>query len=612
MCGIAGRIELTSGHVSQAKLQAMTDKIVHRGPDDQGIYISKNKKVGLAFTRLAIIDLSPKGHQPMSYKGRYWISFNGEIYNYKQERQKLVTLGYKFKSASDTEVILALYDKYGPACVNHLRGMFALAIYDEKLNTVFITRDRMGVKPLKYYLDGNVFIFASELKAILTQPEVKVKPDWEAINHYLSFGYCPAPLTGFLNINKLEPGHSLLINLNSGQISKQKYWQLDFSHKLDLSENEWSEKILSELEAATKMRMVADVPVGAFLSGGVDSSAVVALMARNSKKAIKTFTIGFEDKIYDESRYAQTIADMYHTDHSILIAKPRSVESLPDLVAHYEEPFADSSAVITTMVSELARQQVTVVLNGDGSDESFGGYLRHTKLKRDFQLAKYKHLLDLSKPILAKWPRAKKFLNRQDEDIRQRYASYYQYFSPEEKFEIYTKNVKRDSMELWFAKCEQAGVTDVRDALMYADLSNYYADSQLVKVDIGSMKHGLEARSPFTDHKFMELVASIPYDLKVKNGQNKYILKKALESIVPLENLYRPKMGFTIPLSKWFEGELKTYTKSRLGNKHSILGEFINKSAVNKMLREHTQQNDYGPRLWALLTLQLWWEHYFT
>jgi len=581
MCGIGGRIEFGGAHVNQSQLKAMNDAILHRGPDDRGSFISNDKRVGLTFTRLAIIDLSPKGNQPMSYLGRYWIVFNGEIYNFKNERKKLQGLGYKFGSESDTEVILALYDKYGEECLSHLRGMFALAIYDSKKNTVFMARDRMGVKPLKYFTNGKVFLFASELKAIITQPEVKLKPDIEALGHYLSFGYCPSPMTGFVNIHKLKAGHTLFIDLNKKTVIKKRYWKLDFSQKLALPEKEWSQKILEELETATKIRMVADVPVGAFLSGGVDSSAVVALMARSSAKPIKTFTIGFAEKGYDEREYAQTIADLYKTDHQVLIAKPRSIESLPELVAHYEEPFADSSSVITTMVSELARQKVTVILNGDGSDESFGGYLRHTKLQRDYKLSKFKKHLDLSKPFFKSWARARRFLDRQGEDIRLRFASYNQYFDLNDK-----------SKKLWLDKCEEAGVGDVRDALMYADLGYYFADSQLVKTDIGSMKSGLEARSPFTDYKFMELVAQIPYDLKVKNGVNKYILKKTLEPIVPSENLYRKKMGFSIPLSKWFDGELRGYALSKLSQNKSVLWEFIKKSEVKKMLKEHTEKND--------------------
>ncbi len=594
MCGIAGKIYFESGKINERDLILMSDKIAHRGPDDQGIYISPDKKVGLVHRRLAIIDLSAAGHQPMTYKNRYWITFNGEIYNFWEERKKLEKYGYKFRSKSDTEVILALYDKWGVKCVDHLRGMFAFAIYDIRNQTVFLARDRMGVKPLKYYFDSKVFLFASELKAILTQSEVMIKPDREAIDHYLSFGYCPSPMTGFTSIYKLGPGHTMTVDLKTKKITKKRYWKLDFSQKLDLSEEEWTDRILKELEAATKIRMISDVPIGAFLSGGVDSSAIVALMAQNSRQAIKTFTIGFEEKNYDERRYAKNIVDLYKTDHTELVVRPQSIESLPDLVAHYEEPFADSSSVITTIIGNLARNKVTVILNGDGSDESWGGYLRHSKLQRDVWLSNHSWLFAAGRPLA-------KFLSRQNEDIRQKYASYNQYFNPSE-----------NARKLWFAKCDEAGAYDIRDALMYADLGYYFSDSQLTKTDLGSMRSGLETRSPFADYKFMELAAKIPYDLKVHGGETKYILKKALEKIVPYENLYRKKMGFSVPLSKWFDGKLRDYTLSRLNKKNFVLGEFVKKDEVKRMLKEHTEKNDYGPKLWSLLTLQLWWERYFT
>lgn len=616
MCGIAGKIYFDKRIVKEEELMDMSSKIIHRGPDDEGIFISDDKRVGLVSRRLAIIDLSEMGHQPMQYKKRYWIVFNGEIYNFQQEAKELEGEGYKFGSKSDTEVILALYDKYGVECLKHLRGMFAFAIYDAKKGTVFLARDRMGKKPLKYYWDGKVLIFASELKAILPQKEVRKSPDWMAIHNYLTLGYCPAPQTGFENIYKLPPANYMWVDLKSGKVERKLYWHLDFSEKLNLSEDEWKERILKGLETATRLRMIADVPIGVFLSGGVDSSAIVAMMAKNSNQPIKTFTIGFEDPEDDERKYASAMARKFNTDHLELVVGPQSLEILPEVVRQYEEPFADSSAIITFMVSKLAGKFVKVILNGDGGDESYCGYLRHNKLQRDFWLGRFNKFTPLVDVFGVFWPRLKRFIDRQDVDIRERYLEYNCYFTKLEKLQIYRKQFEKfglnsDVYRLWNERCDEAGVDDVRDQLMYTDLTYYFPDSQLTKVDIASMAASLEARSPFADHKMMELAASIPYNFKVRNGINKYILKKSLEGLVPGENLYRKKMGFTVPLVKWFGGELKEYTYSRMSKPSFVLRHMLRRDEVERMIREHSPSQDYGPKLWNLLTLDLWFREYF-
>jgi asparagine synthase (glutamine-hydrolysing) len=366
MCGITGKISFSSKNISSQEIEAMNDAVLHRGPDDGGVYISPSGKVGLGHRRLSIIDLSPLGHQPMRYMDRYEIVFNGEIYNFQEKRDMLEKEGYTFASHSDTEVILALYDKYKEGCLEHLRGMFAFALYDEKENTLFAARDRVGKKPFKYYQDNNLFLFASELKAILTQPEYHKEPDYLAIHHYLTLQYVPAPLTGFVGIKKLEPAHYLKIDLTTKQIEKKRYWKLDYSKKLDLSEEEWKKRILDKLEESVKLRMIADVPLGAFLSGGIDSSAVVAMMAKHSKTPIKTFSIGFKEEKYNELPFAKMIAEKFKTDHMEFIVEPDAIGLLPMLVRQYEEPYADSSALPTFLVSKLTRDHVTVALNGDG------------------------------------------------------------------------------------------------------------------------------------------------------------------------------------------------------------------------------------------------------
>lgn len=599
----------------------MQERIAHRGPDDGGIYISENKKVGLTNRRLAVIDLSPRGHQPMCYKKRYWITYNGEIYNFFNEKKHLEKLGFRFRSNSDTEVILALYDKYGVNCLSHLRGMFAFAIYDSFKNTVFLARDRLGKKPLKYFQNRNTFIFASELKAILTLSDVHREPDFSAIHNYLTFGYVPSPQTGFTNICKLEPGHYLLLNLKNGEVKKKQYWKPDYNQKLILSEAEWCKKILNELEECTKLRMVSDVPVGAFLSGGVDSSAVVAMMTGLSKKPVKTFTIGFKEKSHDETKYADNIVKVFKTDHTEVIAKPESVEILPFLVRQFEEPYANSSFIVSYMVAKMAREKVTVVLNGDGGDENFAGYdSRHFRLNRDVTADKFGFLLNAFALPLAKLlgnGQIIRFLEKRKTPLADRYLSYNAYLENKDKELLYNdafKNATKEenSYALVRNKFDRSMAADPRDRALYFDLTSDFPDNLLAKVDITSMMVSLEGRSPFADHKMVELAAQIPFDLKVKNGISKYILKKAVENIIPRENIYRPKMGFSVPLAKWFGDDLKKYTKAKLLKKDSFTGKLFDMEMISRLISLHSEINDMGSKLWPILTLELWYEEYFT
>lgn len=619
MCGIAGKAYFRKNHeIHPSELKPMSDKIAHRGPDDEGIFVSKNRRVGLVTRRLAIIDLSVRGHQPMSYDGRFTIAFNGEIYNFKEEKEKLKRLGYKFESESDTEVILALYSKYGKNCLKHLRGMFAFAIYDSINETLFLARDRIGKKPLKYFLDDNQIVFASELKAILTQNGVAKNPDYKALQLYLTYGYCPAPTTGFTGIKKLEPGTYLYINLDRKYVEKARYWHPDFEEKLSLSEKEWSTRILDTLTESTRLRMISDVPIGAFLSGGVDSSGVVATMAILSSKPINTFTIAFKDKKFDESGYADNIVKMYKTNHHVLVAKPQSVEILPYLAKMYEEPFADASNIVSYMVSQMAKKHVTVVLNGDGGDENFAGYPnRYNRLKRDVD---YDYWIRIIRPIAAKLlksvPKVNNFLEKAKLPLYQRFASYNKIFTPIEltensKGEILSLTKDSDPYEIVDKVFKTFKGFDLKDAGLKFDLEYFLPDQLLTKMDIASMAVSLEARSPLLDQEMIELGCKIPFNLKVKNGESKYILKKAFESIVPKENLYRPKMGFTLPLHKWFSGKLNSYAENLLLNKKSFVKNIIDTDYIIMMLKDNNKSQDFGPRLWALMSLELWFRSYF-
>lgn len=628
MCGIVGKVTFKSHSITSPEIEAMSAAIKHRGPDDCGVYISPDATVGLGHQRLSIIDLSPLGHQPMRYLDRYEIVFNGEIYNFQEKREELTKKGYAFQSHSDTEVILALYAEYGKDCVEHLRGMFAFALYDEQAQILFCARDRVGKKPFKYYQDDQVFMFASELKAILTQPEYERAPDYEAIHHYLTLQYVPAPLTGFKGIQKLEPAHTLTLDLKTGQSAKECYWKLDYSTKWTLSEEAWKQKILEKLEESTRLRMISDVPLGAFLSGGIDSSAVVALMSKNSATPIKTFSIGFKEDSHNELPYAKLVAETFHTEHTEFVVEADAINLLPMLVRQYEEPFADSSALPTYLVSKLTRDHVTVALNGDGGDENFAGYGRYSVLK--FSL-----LYDIIGPLhtlvilpltrlaasLFKttfFDRAYRFARSLSQNYAYRYVNYLAYFSGEMKADLYTpafkeKTTALDSYRLVADRFKEAGSKNKTEQAVYADFMTYLPGALMTKVDIASMAVSLEGRSPFLDHELLELTAKIPFSLKLKGWNNKkYILKEALRGLVPDEVMFRPKMGFGIPIHNWFRHELKQYAHDILLSEKALSRNIFRKEAIEKLLREHCSTHvDYGYHIWALITLELWFQEYF-
>lgn len=579
----------------------MTAAIAHRGPDGEGIYMSSDGKVGLGHRRLAIIDLSPAGAQPMNYKDRYWIVFNGEIYNFQEEKRSLEERGYQFNSHSDTEVILALWDAYQEKCLDHLRGMFAFALYDAHEQILFCARDRVGKKPFKYYLDSNVFLFASELKAILTQPEYQREPDPLAIEHYLTLQYCPASLTGFKNIKKLEPGHYLKVDIKQGKVEKKRYWQLDFSNKLNLTEEEWEERILNQLREATRLRLVSDVPLGAFLSGGLDSSAVVGLMSELGPSPVKTFSIGFSEGSHNELPYARVVADYFKTDHTEFVVTPKTAEILPEIARHYEEPFADSSAIPSWYVSQLTRAHVTVALNGDGGDENFAGYDRYSIQKFSLWYERRKWLQRLGRGAagLARsfrpttlTDRAARFAHTAQEDYRARYLNYVAYFPPSQ------------ATREWFWQKFNTHVQERLDQTLLLDIETYLPDDLLVKIDMATMAHSLEGRSPFLDHKFMELCAQVPIDLKLRGlTRRKYILKKAVGRLLPTDVIKRPKHGFSVPIAAWLRRELKDFAY------HTLRNNEVGKQLLDEHNRTRVNQ---ASRIWALLMLELWQREYFT
>lgn len=627
MCGIVGKVHFNGSPVDQQLIRRMAGAIKHRGPDDEGSYFHDG--VGFGFRRLSIIDLSPAGHQPMCNEdGTIWIIFNGEIYNFQELRPDLEKLGHRFSSHTDTETIIHLYEQYGERCVEYLRGMFSFAIWDQKSRKLLLARDRVGKKPLKYHLSSTGITFASELKSILLDPTVKKEMDSDAIHQYLSMQYVPHPATGFVGIKKLPPAHYLSIRLRDGSppdVNLKKYWSLDYSKKIYLSESELHGQILRRLEEAVKIRMIADVPIGAFLSGGVDSSAVVAMMAKHSVKPIRTFSIGFDEMSHNELPKAKIISQLFSTEHTEFIVRPNAMDILSLLVHMYEEPYADSSAIPTYYLSQQTRREVTVALNGDGGDETFAGYpwYAYQKLASLFDRIPLRYALIVAQKTLELFggSESSTFLRRAYIFFRthrwqkpERYLSYFtsSYFTDWEKRSIYTDAfhaaIRQDDWQAPFRELYLAGTSpDPLDQAQFADINSYLPDDLLVKVDIASMANSLEARSPFLDHRLIEFAASIPANQRMPRYSTKELLKHSLRKVLPDEILFAPKQGFSVPLGAWFRGELNQFAKQMLLDPQSRILKLIKSESIRRLLGEHERGRvDHGSRIWSLLTLAIW------
>lgn len=628
MCGICGKLSLRSDSVSEELIRKMCSVLVHRGPDDEGCVVlkssasrlhSKNINVGLGHRRLSVIDLSNAGHQPMvNEDGSIWLIMNGEIYNFLEFREDLIKKGHVFKSHTDTEVILHLYEEKGIDCLKDLRGGFAFAIWDENKQRLFMARDRLGKKPLFYRYKNQNLIFASEIKAVLQDPDVSVEVNRKVITDYLGYGYVPTPESMFKGIMKLPPAHFMIYEKSNIKI--EKYWELDFSKKIKLSEPEYCSKIMDLLEEATRIRMISDVPLGAFLSGGIDSSAIVYMMSKLSPRPVKTFSIGFEEQEYSELKFAKIIADRFGTEHKEYIVKPNAVEILPKLVWYYNEPYADSSALPSYYVSKVTRQEVAVVLNGDGGDECFGGYER-------FMAARFAEYLNITPRFLIKFiadrlpeslglkdfkTRLKRFLLMAPRPYRERHYNWVSIFRDEEKDKLFSNSFKdemknRDSFSYINNAFNRCKSKDIIDLVMSTDIRTNLLDDLLVKMDIATMANSLEGRSPFLDHKMMELAASIPSGVKIKGTRLKNILKKALSDGLPKEILSRGKMGFGVPIDKWFRNELKKYSYDILMNKKCIGRNYFKEEGIKRLLDEHYRcKTNNGAKIWSLLNLELW------
>jgi asparagine synthase (glutamine-hydrolysing) len=619
MCGLSGIYNFkTLEPVSQSLLKAMTDTLVHRGPDDEGFYISN--EVGLGHRRLSIIDLAT-GHQPMTNEdGTVWVVFNGEIYNFTELHQWLEAKGHRFKTRSDTEVIVHLYEERGEECFRELRGMFAVAIWDQRKKKLILARDRVGKKPLFYYHDGSKVLFGSEIKAILQVPGIYRNIDIEALSDYFSFLYVPAPKSIFKNIRKILPGHYLVVSANG--LRETKYWDLSFAETDDLSEEKWCDKLLETLQEAVRIRLMSDVPLGAFLSGGVDSSSVVAIMQGAINGPVITSSIGFEEKDFNELPYARSVASQFGTDHHEQIVRPDAVGAVEKLAWHYDEPFADSSAVPTYYVSKTAREHVTVALSGDGGDENFAGYRRYYFDRRENVIRSWLPA-GFREPVFgalaslypkADWaPRIFRGKATFQNLARCPVEAYFRSVAacqPELKSDLFHGDIKRqlgnyDSLNVLRHYYEKADTDDLLSRIQYVDIKTYLTDDILAKVDRASMAVSLEVRAPILDHKFMELAARIPSSLKLRGVEGKYIFKRALACCLPNSVLYRKKMGFAVPLAEWFRGELKEIASEMiLGGRSDDL---LKQNTVERLWVEHQRGfRDRSTELWTLLMFRLW------
>jgi asparagine synthase (glutamine-hydrolysing) len=622
MCGICGIFNYGSKKdVDKSLLRKMCDTIIHRGPDDEGYY--SNGNIGLGMRRLSIIDLHT-GQQPIHNEEKtIWVVNNGEIYNFQELREDLKKKGHRFYTKSDTEVIAHLYEDHDIDCVKHLRGMFAFAIWDENKKRLFLARDRLGKKPLNYTLHNGSLIFGSEIKSILEHPGISKDVNLEALDNYLTYQYVPAPLSIFQGIQKLPPANILTCD-RSGNVQVQEYWDLDFRDKLDLSEEDYCIQIREKLKEATKIRMISDVPLGAFLSGGIDSSAVVGLMSQVSSTPVKTFSIGFEEQEYSELKYARQVAELFGTDHTEFIVKPQMIEILEKLMWHYGEPYADSSALPSYYLARETRKFVTVALCGDGGDENFAGYLMYRSLRRAHALAKiyrsiggkaFNKIIELipgSADRINLIRKAKKISSTFIQSPENLNIHWYAFFNKEQKARLYSDPMKKgvsdvDAYEYLARRFKHAQADHLMDKQLYTDIKTYLPEDLLVKMDIATMANSLEVRSPFLDHEFMELTASMPFSLKLHGSSLKYILKKSLKGFLPDNIMTRRKMGFGIPIMEWFRTDLKDYVRDILLSEESLKRGYFEKPYIEEMLEEHIFQNkNHTNRIWALLMLELW------
>ncbi|WP_373650207.1 asparagine synthase (glutamine-hydrolyzing) [Schlesneria sp. DSM 10557] len=643
MCGIAGG-SWTQGAapLSEQTLHRMTEALIHRGPDDAGVYFaSSNGTQGggaaLGFRRLSIIDLSG-GHQPMSNEDEtVWIAFNGEVYNYRELKPQLEALGHRFRTSSDTECIVHAYEQWGRDCVSHLRGMFAFAIWDDRRRTLFLARDRMGQKPLVYRLAGGQFTFASELKALMRVPGATREIDPRAVADFVTLQYVPHPRSIFRGYAKLSPAHWAEFHADTGELTVQRYWEAPFarpesaaaaSSVRERSREEWAADLRETLREAVRIRMRCDVPFGAFLSGGVDSTIIAGLMQQHVDRPIQTFSIGFSEKRFDERSYAREAAAHLGTEHHEFVVDPTSVEMLPKLTWHYDEPFADSSAIPTLYLSQLTRKQVTVALTGDGSDELFAGYDRYQAVDlaarvdslpaalRSLIASSFWQKVPTSGQQKSRLRHLKRFLAGLSQTAQRRYTNWISIFDDSRRAELFSQDFREtlggyDGASFILESYARCSESDMVQRTCCVDAETYLPCDILTKVDIASMAFSLECRSPFLDHRVVELAARMPRKWKLQGRRGKQILISTFSELLPASIQTRRKMGFGVPLDYWFRNSLREYLTETLLDPRCLNRGYFDPAAVRRLLEEHMSGKwDHSPRLWLLLVFELWHQRF--
>jgi asparagine synthase (glutamine-hydrolysing) len=619
MCGIYGLLNVKDRSTPPGVLHTMGAMIPHRGPDDEGHYASG--PIALGMRRLSIIDLSG-GHQPISNEnGSIWVVCNGEIYNFQDLREELEKKGHRFSTHSDTEVLVHLYEQEGVNFLGRLRGMFAIALWDENRSRLILARDRVGKKPLYVRREANRLLFASEIKSLLQLDKVPREIDHDALRDYLEFGFVPAPRTMFLGIEKLLPGHYLEVEKN--QIRTGQYWNADLTRIEKRSEQEWIELVRHKLEESVRIRLISDVPLGAFLSGGIDSSTIVAIMAKITNQPVKTYSIGFDgdDQFYNELPYAKIVAKAVGSDHHEIIVRPDVVELLPKLIWHLDEPIADSASITTYLVSRLARESVTVILSGVGGDELFGGYPRYLgdSIYRYYRLLPSALRKQILPAILRNLPQdrhsfwkskfryAAAFVNTAELSPAERYMSYIRVFSPELRAETLRSSSVENDGDLLAGYFGHGRAEDPLNQSIYVDLKTSLPDDLLALTDKMTMAASIECRAPFMDHEVIELSSRIPSHFKVRGMTMKYLLKKAVEPWLPAEIIYRKKRGFGAPVGSWLRKDLEVLVQDTLSESQINKRGFFNPQAVQRIIAaHHARQADYTDHLLTLINFELW------
>ncbi len=622
MCGIVGIFDLhNNSEIDRELLSQMNETQFHRGPDEGGIHMEDG--LGFAHRRLSIIDLS-HGQQPLFNEDKtVVVTYNGEIYNFPELSEELKAKGHVFESHCDTEVIVHAWEEWGEACVDRFRGMFAFGIWDRNQQTLFLARDRLGIKPLYYsLLENGQLIFSSELKALKAHPLLSKEINPQAIEDYFTFGYIPDPKTIYNGVNKLPPGYRLTVKKGTKTLRPEQYWDLSFKPHEGLSEEDYKKELIKQFETTVGIRMVADVPLGAFLSGGVDSSGVVAMMAGLSDDPVNTCSISFGDPKFNESEYAKQVAERYKTDHRVEQVEVEDFELIDELAGLYDEPYADSSALPTYRVCELAKKQVTVVLSGDGGDESLAGYRRYRwhmieeKMRSLIPLAIRRPVFGLLGKLYPKADWAPKFLRAKTtfesiaRDSAEGYLHSVSLMSDKMRSSLFSEQLKNQldgyqSIEVFREHERKSPTTDGLSLVQYLDFKTYLPGDILTKVDRASMAHALEVRVPLLDHKLVDWMSGIPPELKLKGSEGKYIFKKALEPHLSDDILYRDKMGFSIPVASWFRGPLKEKLRTKILHGKLAKTGYFNQSYLETLIKDHQSGvRDYSAGLWSLLMFE--------